>query len=97
MGKYVRCDCCGNRIDFGDLIFRFPGYCGIHCSADCFADAYGDCLELNEDEAAKSCRKVYDDNEDKRRIEEDIAKQMAEIEELKRKLELNKVLLTQYE
>lgn len=97
MAKYVRCDCCGKRINFGDEVIRFPGYCGLFCSSDCFAYAYAEYGDLNEDVADNCCRTVYDDEEDKRKLQEDIVNAEKEIKELTRKIELNKVLLTQYE
>ena len=97
MAKYIHCDCCGKRINFEELIYKFAGYCGIYCSADCFADAYADIKELNEDVAANSCATVHDDREDKRKLQEDIAKTEDEIAELTKKLQLHKALLTQYE
>ena len=97
MAKYIRCSCCGKRIEFGDDIVRFKGYCGIFCSSDCFTDAYGDYDELNEDVAANCCAQIYDDDEDKRKLQADIAKAEEQIRELERQLKLNKVLLTQYE
>lgn len=96
MAKYIRCDGCGKRIELGQEVYVFPGYCGIYCDAVCFAYAYGDCIELDENVAANCCREIYDDDEDKRKLEADIARAEAEIEELKRKLEVNKILLTQY-
>ena len=97
MAKYVRCSRCGKRIDFKELIFKFPGYCGVYCSEYCFADVYSDCLELDEDVAMSACATIGDDDEDKRKLQDDIAKTEAEIAELQKKLQLNKVLLTQYE
>ena len=97
MAKYIHCDCCGKRINFDELIYKFSGYCGIYCSADCFAEAYADIKELNEDVAANSCATVHDDKEDKRKLQAEIEKAKAEIEELTKKLKANEVLLTQYE
>jgi hypothetical protein len=97
MAKYIRCNCCGKRVDFGEEIVKFPGYCGVYCSPECFADSYADFRELNEDVASDCCQTVYDDDEDKRKLQEDILRTEAEIEELQKKLKVNKILLTQYE
>jgi septal ring factor EnvC (AmiA/AmiB activator) len=97
MAKYIRCDCCGKRIDFGEDVYQFAGYCGLFCSADCFADAYANCLELNADVAENCCKTICDDNEDKRKLQEDIARAEEEIEALTRQLKVNRLLLTQYE
>ena len=97
MAKYIRCRCCGKRVNFDELIYRLPGRCGIYCSPDCFVDGFGQCCELNEDVAGTGFATIYDDKEDKRKLEEDIAKAEAEIAELTKKVKANKVLLTQYE
>ena len=96
MARYIKCDGCGKRIELGQDVYVFPGYCGIYCGSDCFAYAYGDCRELNEDVAANCCREIHDDDEDKRKLEADIARAEAEIEDLKRKLALNREMLAQY-
>ena len=97
MAKYIRCNQCGKRIDFGEEIVKFPGYCGLFCSPECFAEAYADFYTLDENVADNCCQEVYDDNEDKRKLQEEILKAEQEIEELTKKLKLSKVLLTQYE
>ena len=97
MAKYIHCDCCGKRIDFNESIYRFKGYCGIYCSADCFADAYADCDNLNEDIAANCCAKVHDDDEDKRKLKENIVSAEAQIKELEKQIKMSYALLTQYE
>ena len=97
MAKYIRCSRCGKRIDFSEPIFKFPGYCGIYCSEYCFTDTYADCIELDEDVAMSACAQICDDDEDKRKLQADIAKAEEQIRELERQLKLNKVLLTQYD
>ena len=97
MAKYIRCNCCGKRIEFGEEIVKFPGYCGVYCSPYCFADAYGDFRELDDDVVSNCCQEVHDDDEDKRKLQEEIQQAEAEIVALTKKLELNRILLTQYE
>ena len=74
MAKYIRCDACGKPILFGEEVYKYQGYCGLFCSAECFANLHSDCSELTE-ELADDCRhEVYDDEERKkelRRIIED--------------------------
>lgn len=77
-GKYIKCDCCGERIYFGDTIWNFGGYCGTYCSAECFACVYGEESELTKEHAEDCMCKIYDDDE--------IAKRKAEI-----KLEMQKL------
>ena len=70
MAKYIRCDCCGRRINFSEEVFKFPGYCGLYCSSDCFADSYADIGEL-DDELVCDCRhEVYDDDESEEEVNE---------------------------
>lgn len=79
MAKYIRCDCCGKRIDFGEEVFKFPGYCGLYCSSDCFTDSYADIGEL-DDELAYGCHhEIYDDEERKRELEEKIKEYSKEL------------------
>lgn len=61
MAKYIKCDCCGKRIPFGEEVYKFSGYAGLFCSGDCFAHSYGEVQEL-DDELADDCfHTVYDD------------------------------------
>lgn len=63
--KYIKCDCCGNKIKFGDEIWVFSGYCGIYCSADCFANTHGETDELTEEVADNCMCEVFDDEANK--------------------------------
>ena len=75
MAKYIKCDCCGKRINFGSEVYKFHGYAGLYCSGDCFADSYGEVQEL-DDELANDCyHEVYDDEAKK----EEIRKEMEEL------------------
>lgn len=68
--KYIKCDCCGTKIFFGDRIYYRDGYCGTYCSADCFVYLFSDCDELTEEHAENCMCKVYDDEETAKRKEE---------------------------
>lgn len=64
MAKYIKCDCCGKRIPFGEEVYKFRGYAGLYCSGDCFADAYGEVQEVDGTLASDCYHKVYDDEEE---------------------------------
>jgi hypothetical protein len=64
MAKYIKCDCCNNKIELGDSVYKFSGYAGLYCSSDCFFDAYGEVHELDEDLAEDCYHKIYDDVQD---------------------------------
>jgi len=97
MAKYIRCDCCGKRIEFGEDVMRFPGNAEIFCSEYCFADAFADYEVLNDELASDCWRKVYDDEEDKQKLKEEIAKVTSEMNELEKKLKIMQFELSGYE
>ena len=78
--RYVKCNCCGKRIYFGDDVFTYKGWCGVYCSADCFADTYSVVDELGEDVVTAKCCIVYDDDKRKREL-------METMERLKREMD----------
>ena len=78
--RYVKCNYCTKRIYFGTTVYRYNGYCGVYCSAKCFADKYGIETELNEDLAHNCCCTVYDDDKRKREL-------METMERLKREMD----------
>ena len=85
MAKYIKCECCGAKIHFGESVYRFNGHAPLFCSAECYADAYG-VEEYLDDELAITCwRKVYDDEEEKA-IRAEIEKTKADIASLEAKL-----------
>lgn len=87
--KYVLCDGCGNKIYLGSDVFVSEGYCGVYCSAKCYADSYATIKVLDEDEAENCMCNILDDNA----IKNEKAKIHKEILELQNKLdELNKIL-----
>lgn len=88
MAKYIECDCCGKRIEFGATVYQYDGRAGVYCSAECFADTYGD-INILTDELADNCFcKVYDDYARQMEILEQIKRHQLEIESLQRTLEL---------
>lgn len=62
MAKYIKCDCCGKRIHLGEEVYKFNGYAGLFCSAECFSDSYGEVQELDDELASDCYHTVYDDD-----------------------------------
>ena len=63
MAKYIKCDCCGKKIMFGDFALTM-NYCGVYCSDKCFTDEFAKAVVASE-ELAKDCDcKIYDDVQD---------------------------------
>lgn len=89
--RYVLCDCCGKKIYLGSEVYCFYGYCGVYCSAKCYAYTHATVKILDEDEA-ENCRcDILDDNA----IEKEKANVQKEISELQNKLKkLNKITTT---
>ena len=79
MAKYIRCDHCGKPILFGEEILQYPGYCGLYCSSDCFADSYADYRLLDEEIADNCHHEVYDDEERKKELRNNIAKMQIDL------------------
>ena len=84
--KYIKCDCCGKKIYFGDPIYYFDGYCGTYCSAECFAGVYGEEDELTMEHAENCLCKIYDDEETAKRKAE-IKSQIAALQNELKSLE----------
>lgn len=83
MTRYVRCNCCNKRIYFGEEVFRFKGYCGVYCSDECFADAFGEVQELDIELAEKCCCTVYDDDARRRELQEQMERLLREMNDCK--------------
>lgn len=95
MAKYIKCDHCGNRIYFGDELYKFAGYAGLFCSAECFADSYGEVQELDDELASDCYHTVYDD-EVEVAIKQEILMIKADITTLEEKLKDLESDLKQY-
>ena len=87
MAKYIRCECCGKRIDFGSDVYRFGGHRRLCCSADCFADSYGEIDYLNDELADDCWCHVFDDEERQREIKAQMETHKQELERLQRELD----------
>lgn len=85
--RYVKCNCCGKRIYFGETAYRFKGYCGLYCSADCFADSHCVVSELDIELAANTCCTVYDDDARKRELQEKMEMLLREMSDCKAEFE----------
>ncbi len=85
MAKYIKCDCCGKRIEFGTEVYQYGGYCGVFCSTECFAHSYADEFILDDDLAENCSCTVYNDEEEKAIIQE-ISSTKAEIAILEERL-----------
>lgn len=85
--RYVKCRCCGKRVYFGEMTYRYKGYCGLYCSTDCFAHAYGTTNELDIELADNNCCTVYDDDKRKRELQEQMEKLLKQMENCKAEFE----------
>lgn len=88
MAKYIECDCCGKRIEFGAKVHQYEGRAGLYCSTECFLDTYGMTYILTDELAYDCCCTVFDDETRQREILEQIEKHKLEIESLQRTLKL---------
>lgn len=78
MGKdYVKCDCCGKKIFFGDVVYFHNGFCATYCSAECYADSWGDSAELDEELAKDNGCEIFNNE----RRKEELLKEMEELTE----------------
>ena len=80
--RYVLCDSCGSKIYLNSEVYCFGGYCGVYCSAQCYADAHATIKVLDEDEAYDCRCDILDDDV----IEKEKANIQKEISELQNKL-----------
>lgn len=85
MAKFIKCDCCGKRIPFGEEVYKFSGYAGLFCSGDCFADSYGEVQEL-DDELADDCFHTVHDDTVEMAIIKEIEQTKLDIQALEMKL-----------
>lgn len=75
---YIKCNCCGKKIFFGDVVY-FHSQGHTYCSAECYADSWGNSAELNEELAKYNGCEIF--NDEKRKIV-----LLREMEELTEKL-----------
>lgn len=90
--RYVLCDSCGKKIYLNSEIYCLDGYCGVYCSAQCYAEAHATIKVLDEEEAENCICDIFDDEA----IEKEKVNIQKEINELQLKLdELNKITATE--
>lgn len=56
---FIKCDCCGKKIYFGDNVYQFGGYCGCYCSPSCFTSMHAESDIVNKELAENCCKEVY--------------------------------------
>lgn len=73
MAKYIKCDYCGKRINFGETVWTDCDAEVACCSTECYAKATGYNCKL-DDESVDDCGfYVYDDEKRMAEIKEQIA------------------------
>lgn len=77
MAKYVRCSCCGKRIDLKEEIYRNNDM--VYCDVYCFTAAYAYPEELSEGLAKSLGLEVFDDTERIRELKKEIPKTEMEL------------------
>lgn len=85
--RYVKCRCCGKRVYFGEVTYRYKGYGGLYCSDECFTKAYGEENKLNLELAENTCCKVYDDDARKRELQEQMERLIKQMDSCKAEFE----------
>ena len=83
--RYVLCDACGGKIYLNSEVYCFDGYCGVYCSAQCYADAHATVKVLDEDEDDNCRCDILDDNAIKKEKAE-IEKEISELQDKLKKL-----------
>lgn len=81
MARYIKCDCCGEKIRFGSVVIHHD-YCGAYCSDECYASATGCCATLNNEVAENLDCTVYDDERRIAEIREAMEKLQNELQSL---------------
>lgn len=82
MAKYVRCDNCGKKIHFGELIcIHDDDETDIaYCSSKCLVDSYKGEFVLTEEQATYWGFEIFDDKARKRAIEKQIKELQKELD-----------------
>jgi hypothetical protein len=82
MARYIKCDCCGKKINFGDEVYKFNGRAGLYCSGECFADSYGEVQELDMELDDYCYHTIYDDDARKEEIRKEMEEHRMAMEKL---------------
>ena len=86
MAKYIKCDCCGEKIEFGKIAYHHD-YDYVYCSADCYINNHAYCDEVNEQFIDYCDCIVYDDATRKVEIKKEMEEHKKAIENLLREFE----------
>lgn len=89
--NYVKCDCCGKKIPFGEIVYFHQGYCGTYCSTECYADSWGESAVLDEILAEDNGCEIFNDEQRKKELQLKLEK--LELEKEKAQEELNQLNL----
>ena len=87
MARYIKCSCCGKKIEFGQDVYEFDGRVGLYCSGECFADTYGEIQELDEELAYDCGHTIYDDEVRKEEIQKEMEEHRMAMERLLKEFE----------
>ena len=60
MAKYIKCNHCGKRINFGDIAYHFD-YTDVYCSAECYCEGNANAGTVDDYFATECDCTVYDD------------------------------------
>jgi hypothetical protein len=86
MAKYIRCDYCGKRINFGEFAYHFE-YDTVYCSETCYCASTAQGGIVNEDFANSCDSLIYDDEARKEEIQKEMEKHRMAMEKLFKELE----------
>lgn len=84
---YIKCDCCGRKIPFGEIVYFHHGYCSTYCSAECYAASWGESAELDEILAEDNGCEVFNDERRKKELSLKLEKLTFEKENIEKELE----------
>ena len=92
MGKdYIKCERCGKKIFFGDVVYFREGHYAIYCSTECRANDLGETYaELNRELVEDKGCQIFNDEQIKKELQLKLEKLEVEKENIKKELkELN--------
>lgn len=86
MAKYIKCDCCGKKIQFGEFAYHFE-YDSVYCSKTCYCASTAEGGIVDEDFANSCDSLIYDDEKRKEEIRKEIEEHRMAMEKLFKELE----------
>lgn len=84
---YIKCDCCRKKIFFGDVVFFHHGYCGTYCSAECYADSWGESGYLDEELAEDNGCEIFNDEQRRKELIKEIDKLAQQLDKARAELD----------